>query len=126
MVAAESMDLGICYIGAIRNDPTQATELLGLPENVYPVFGLCIGYPAENPEVKPRLPVSVMLKENNYNSNDEEEKSRIYDEVVRNYYAERSGNKKSQSWSEQMSGLLSSQSRPHMRAFLAQQGFEMK
>ena len=67
MVAAESMDLGICYIGAIRNDPTQATELLGLPENVYPVFGLCIGYPAENPEVKPRLPVSVMLKENNYN-----------------------------------------------------------
>lgn len=126
VVAAESMDLGICYIGAIRNDPTQATELLGLPENVYPVFGLCIGYPAENPEVKPRLPVSVMLKENNYNSNDEEEKSRIYDEVVRNYYAERSGNKKSQSWSEQMSGLLSSQSRPHMRAFLAQQGFEMK
>ena len=126
VVAAESKGLGICYIGAIRNDPSLATSLLSLPKNVYPVFGLCIGYPAEDPEVKPRLPVSVILKENSYDSNDEEEQINLYDEVVRNYYAERSGNKKSQSWSEQMSGLLSSQARPHMRAFLASQGFEMK
>ena len=126
VVAAESKGLGICYIGAIRNDPTLAASLLGLPENVYPVFGLCIGYSAEDPEVKPRLPLSVILKENNYDSADEEEQINLYDEVVRNYYAERSGNKKSQSWSEQMSGLLSSQARPHMRSFLASQGFEMK
>lgn len=126
VVAAESKGLGICYIGAIRNDPTLAASLLGLPENVCPVFGLCIGYSAEDPEVKPRLPLSVILKENNYDSADEEEQINLYDEVVRNYYAERSGNKKSQSWSEQMSGLLSSQARPHMRSFLASQGFEMK
>ena len=126
VVAAESKGLGICYIGAIRNDPTLATSLLDLPENVYPVFGLCIGYPAENPEVKPRLPVSVILKENSYDSNDEEEQIDSYDEIIRKYYAERSGNNKSHSWSEQMSGLLSSQARPHMRAFLMSQGFEMK
>ena len=38
VVAAESKGLGICYIGAIRNDPSLATSLLDLPENVYPVF----------------------------------------------------------------------------------------
>ena len=119
VVAAESQDLGICYIGAIRNDPTLATNLLNLPQNVYPVFGLCIGYPAEDPEVKPRLPLSVIVKENVYDSNDEKEQINRYDEIIRKYYAERSGNNKSQSWSEQMSGLLSSQSRPHMRAFLS-------
>ena len=126
VVAAESQDLGICYIGAIRNDPKLATNLLNLPQNVYPVFGLCIGYPAEDPEVKPRLPVSVIVKENVYDSNDEQEQIDRYDEIIRRYYAERSGNNKSQSWSEQMSGLLSSQARPHMRAFLSSQGFEMK
>ena len=43
VIAAESAGLGICYIGAIRNNPQKATDLLELPKNVYPVFGLCLG-----------------------------------------------------------------------------------
>jgi nitroreductase len=90
------------------------------------VFGLCIGHPAENPEVKPRLPLSVVLKENTYDASKEPEQIGDYDIVARNYYANRSGNKKSQSWSEQMTGLLGKEARPHMRQFLVNQGFEMK
>jgi nitroreductase len=97
-----------------------------LPLNVYPVFGLCIGHPAETPEVKPRLPVSVVLKENTYDDSEEPEQIAAYDIVARDYYANRSGNKKSQSWSEQMTGLLGKEARPHMKQFLANQGFEMK
>ena len=126
VVAAESVGLGICYIGAIRNDPQRASDLLGLPDHVYPVFGLCIGHPDQNPEVKPRLPLSVMFKENNYNSEQERDDIAAYDEVVRAYYASRSGNPKSQSWSEQMAGLLGKEARPHMREFLRKRGFEMK
>ena len=126
VVAAEAIGLGICYIGAIRNDPTETSTLLKLPENVYPVFGLCIGHPAETPEVKPRLPVSVVLKENTYDDSEEPEQIAAYDIVSRDYYANRSGNKKSQSWSEQMTGLLGKEARPHMKQFLANQGFEMK
>ena len=100
--------------------------LLNLPKNVYPVFGLCLGYPDQNPEPKPRLPISVVLKENSYDSNEEDAQIKDYDEVVRAYYAMRSGNPKSQSWSEQMTGLLEKESRPHMRNYLTQQGFEMK
>ena len=43
-VAAESVGLGICYIGAIRNDAARVAELLDLPQQVYPVFGMCIGW----------------------------------------------------------------------------------
>lgn len=56
VVAAESEGLGICYIGGIRNNPQEVSNLLKLPEHVYPVFGLCLGYPDQQPEVKPRLP----------------------------------------------------------------------
>ena len=126
VVAAEAIGLGICYIGAIRNDPAETSTLLKLPVNVYPVFGLCIGHPAETPEVKPRLPVSLVLKENTYDDSEDPEQIAAYDIVSRDYYANRSGNKKSQSWSEQMTDLLRKEARPHMKQFLANQGFEMK
>ena len=126
VVAAESAGLGICYIGGIRNNPAKASELLELPQSVYPVFGLCLGHPAQDPETKPRLPLSVILKENTYT--DDKDKAEIdrYDKDVREYYRTRTGGKKEMSWSEQMSGLLGKESRPHMRGFLRDQGFEMK
>ena len=122
-VAAESVGLGICYIGAIRNDAAQSAALLDLPQQVYPVFGMCIGWPDQDPEVKPRLPVSVVLKENSYSADGESEAIAAYDEQMRSYYATRSGNIKIQGWSEQMAGLLGKESRLHMRPFLESQGF---
>jgi nitroreductase len=55
--AAESIGLGICYIGALRNDPQAVSEILDLPPGVFGVFGMCIGWPAEplTAEIKPRL-----------------------------------------------------------------------
>ena len=55
--AAESIGVGICYIGALRNDPVAVAEMLGLPDGVFGAFGLCLGYPAEGAqgEIKPRL-----------------------------------------------------------------------
>ena len=122
-IAAESAGLGICYIGAIRNDVARAAELLDLPQQVYPVFGMCIGWPDQDPEVKPRLPVSVMLKENSYSIDGEAEAIAAYDEEMRTYYATRSANIKIQGWSEQMAGLLGRESRLHMRPFLEGKGF---
>jgi nitroreductase len=55
--AAESLGIGICYIGALRNDPFAVKEIFGLPEGVFGVFGLCLGWPEEpmTSEIKPRL-----------------------------------------------------------------------
>ena len=124
--AAESVGLGICYIGGIRNNPGPVSELLELPKGVYPVFGLCLGYPAQNPEIKPRLPLSVILKEDRYHEDGDREAIEAYDAAVREYYATRMGGGRGISWSEQVSELLSEKSRPHMRGFLAGRGFTFR
>ena len=118
-VAAESNGLGICYIGGIRNDPAQMTSILNLPAQVFPVFGMCIGVPAEEVPLKPRLPLSVTLKEETYDNADDEKHLRDYDAVMREYYTDRGA--ANRSWIADMSKLLGKESRPHMKAFLNSQ-----
>lgn len=122
VIAAESENLGTCYIGGIRNNPQQVSDLLDLPDFVYPVFGLCLGYPAHNPETKPRLPRSAWVKENSYQQNDFGVELEEYDQDVREYYKTRTGNRKSTSWTEQMQAFLAKESRPHMLKFLQSRG----
>lgn len=126
VTAAESVGLGICYIGGIRNNPIDVSRLLKLPKGVYPVFGLCLGYPDQNPEIKPRLPLSVIVKNEVYNEDSDQEKIREYDETIREYYRNRTGGGHGISWTEQVATLLSEKSRPHMKQFLEAQGFKFK
>ena len=126
VTAAESVGLGICYIGGIRNNPGPVSELLELPRGVYPVFGLCLGYPAQDPESKPRLPRAVIVKENRYTEDGDEAAIADYDEQVQAYYRTRTGGGHGISWTEQVATLLAEKSRPHMREFLAGQGFTFR
>ncbi|MFT4888207.1 MAG: nitroreductase [Pseudohongiellaceae bacterium] len=126
VTAAESVGLGICYIGGIRNDPGPVSELLELPHGVYPVFGLCLGYPDQDPEVKPRLPVSVIMKQEVYNEEGDRDSIAAYDEAIREYYKTRTGGGHGISWTEQVAGLLSGKARPHMKDFLASKGYKFK
>lgn len=126
VVAAESVGLGICYIGGIRNDPAQMTELLDLPEQVVPLFGLCIGWPDQDPALKPRLPISVTLKEETYDTTSEREGIAAYDAHMREYYLERTKGKVDRTWSADMSALLGKESRPHMRSYLDSQGMNQR
>jgi len=126
IIAAESLGLGGCYIGAIRNKIAEVDRLLELPDKVYPVFGMCLGYPAHDPETKPRLPLSVVLKQQVYHDDRDEALIASYDEEVRDYYRTRTGGKKDDSWSEQISGMLVKEARPHMFAYLQSKGFLLK
>ena len=126
VVAAESVGLGICYIGGIRNDPAKMTELLQLPEQVVPLFGLCLGWPDQDPALKPRLPLSVTLKEETYVHDGDRAGIETYDEQMRAYYLERTGGKVDRTWSADMSALLGKESRPHMQPYLDGQGLNQK
>lgn len=126
VVAAEAMGYGICYIGAVRNDPQKVSDLLELPDHVYPVFGLCIGSPDQDPEVKPRLPLSVVLKDDVYTDDGDPAGIAEYDATIRSYYASRSGGTKDSTWSDEMARLVDGERRPHMRGFLADRGFELR
>ena len=126
VVAAESVGLGICYIGGIRNDPKTMTELLRLPDQVVPLFGLCLGWPDQDPQLKPRLPLYVTLKEETYDETRDEEGISSYDEQMRAYYRERTNGKIDRTWSADMSGLLGKESRPHMAEYLHSQGLNQR
>ncbi len=126
VVAAQSHGLGICYIGGLRNKPAEVSTLLKLPHNVYPVFGLCLGFPDQNPEVKPRMPLSSVLMQDQYKQDSHVDNINTYDETVREYYRTRTGGKKDSSWSEEMKKLIGKESRPHMREFLASKGFTLR
>ncbi|MFL1407167.1 oxygen-insensitive NADPH nitroreductase [Marinobacter sp. M1N3S26] len=124
VVAAESAGLGICYIGGIRNNPSEISELLQLPDHVFPVFGLCLGYPDQNPEVKPRLPVESILMEDVYR--EDEDSVNRFDDTMRTYYRQRTGGTKDTNWSQQLSPLFNAKLRAHMREFLKKRGFDLK
>lgn len=124
--AAESENLGICFIGGLRNNPQQVSELLKLPEHVFPVFGMCIGYPDHNPEVKPRLSVDTILKQDYYDDSRDKEQVDAFDNTMHQYYLERTGGKKDSTWSEELKPLFTSKLRPHMKEFLEKRGFGVK
>lgn len=124
MIAAESLGLGGVFIGGIRNDPEKVCELLEIPDRVYPVFGMCLGYPAGEQEQKPRLPVDVVLKEERYQ---ESEAGLVrYNEICADYYRNRSGASRVETWTRQIAAMMSKPLRPHMRAFLEGKGFTFK
>lgn len=125
-VAAESAGVGLCYIGGIRNNPAEVSEILRLPAHVYPVFGMCLGYPDQDPEVKPRLPLASILKEDYYQDERDEALVAEFDATMRRYYLERTGGNKETNWSEQLKPLFTSKLRPHMKSFLQDRGFKMK
>ncbi|MEC8372305.1 MAG: NADPH-dependent oxidoreductase, partial [Pseudomonadota bacterium] len=54
-LAADSLGIKGVMIGAVRNDAVKIAEILELPKFVYCVFGMCLGYPVEMPQQKPRM-----------------------------------------------------------------------
>jgi FMN reductase (NADPH) len=81
-LAAESMGYGICMIGGVRNHPEKIIEIMGLPEKVFPVTGLCVGIPAKTNPIKPRLPLKGVYFDGAYDPKAVEEAIEEYDRVM--------------------------------------------
>lgn len=61
IAAAESVGLATCPISAIRNHPEQVAEVLALPQHVFPVAGLCVGWPSGFTAMTPRMPLAATV-----------------------------------------------------------------
>jgi FMN reductase (NADPH) len=119
-IAAESMGLGICYIGGIRNKLDEVKELLKTPERVIPLFGMTIGYPEKINDQKPRLPLEHVYHEEEYEQDKDVYLRQLqeYDQEISSYYDERTGGKRKDRWSEQMAKMLEKQTRMYMKDFV--------
>jgi FMN reductase (NADPH) len=80
-LAAESLGLGICYIGSIRNNSASVIELLGLPKHLFPITGMTVGYPDHQPPIRPRLPLDAILHWEAYNP-DQDAALHAYDRAM--------------------------------------------
>ena len=60
ILAAASLGLGTCWIGAF--DPTAARQVLGLPDGVEPIAFTPLGYPADQPRPKKRKALSELVR----------------------------------------------------------------
>lgn len=125
MLAAESEGLGGVFIGGIRNAPSSVCELLDIPDQVYPVFGMCLGFPNQFQETKPRLQLDSILKIGKYHKT-APEMLLEYDRLTGEYWASRKSNMKEESWSEQMAAFSSQKNREHMKKFLKEKSFFKK
>lgn len=75
---AEEKGLGICYLGTTTYNPVQIIETLKLPELVYPVTTITVGYPDENPEQTDRLPIESIIHNETYQQYTTEDIDKYY------------------------------------------------
>jgi FMN reductase [NAD(P)H] len=103
IVAAESMGLGVVPIGGIRRNPETFIEMLNLPEYVFPVTGLSVGYPKNIPDQKPRLPREAIHHKERYNLDVQKQLMNEYDKTISTYQSERKNGNNSANWSTKVS-----------------------
>lgn len=126
--AAEALDLGVVYLGSILNDAERIIEILELPELTMPVLGLGIGYPNQNPQLKPRMSMDLRLFENTYKKFDDYlEEIKEYDIEMQTYYDLREANKRVDSFSNQVVTKLKNliPKRSDMLKVMKKQGFDL-
>lgn len=80
--AAEALGYGICMIGGVRNNIDKLIDILNLPEKVFPVIGLCIGYPDRVNPPKKRLPIEGVFFKDTYNREKVEQAILKYDKEM--------------------------------------------
>lgn len=130
-VAAESMGLGICYVGAARNHPLELARLLGLPRGAFAVFGMAVGLPdPDRPApVKPRLPQAEVLHRERYSEEDRSANTAAYDAVMHRFN-EGQGRIIPGSWSlhsaRRVATAAALQGRDSLKAALRALGFALK
>lgn len=79
ITAAEALGLGCCPISVVRNHVEKLAELLELPPGVFPVAGLCVGYPSQPGWISMRLPPSITVHTDRYDDHDLPAQLEAYD-----------------------------------------------
>lgn len=132
-LAAESLGLGICYIGAIRNNPQDVIDLLQLPKLVFPIAGMSVGWPVRAPRIRPRLPLPAVLHWETYSTADEASLLEEYDRamiatgIYKGRQVESSSGKESTvyGWTEHSARRVSQAKRTGLKDSLQRQGFSL-
>ena len=113
LLAAESLGYGGVIIGLVRYKSVELAELFKLPDYTYPVFGIALGVPNQNHDVKPRLPLENVVFEEEYQEQSTEV-IEAYDRVQTEYAGARATTTWSQRLAEQFGNPEPSSTRENL------------
>lgn len=135
LLAAESVGLGCCGLSAVRFQIENTAQALGLPEGVFPVAGMAVGWPADpstdEKRTSMRLPPEVVVHRDRYDDSNLAAAVAAYDTrrharqpllPEKQRHTETYGALDCCPWSENVTRQLSLPERAAFRAFLAKQG----
>jgi nitroreductase/FMN reductase [NAD(P)H] len=134
VLAAEACGLGCCPISAVRVRIEEIAAHLELPDGVFPMCGLCVGYPASEGHLTMRLPPTVIVHTDRYDDSALEAELTAYDArreshfpttPARQLYVERFGVSGQYGWSEHAARRLTVREREHFKPYLEAHGFEL-
>jgi nitroreductase/FMN reductase [NAD(P)H] len=130
--AAEAVGLGCCPISVIRDHAAKISALLEVPDKVIPVAGMCVGWPAEEGGISPRLPLSLTVHEDRFNDGDLAAEVDGYDHrraAQRPYRNQRDvaryGRVEFYGWSEDKARQYAVPQRSDFGAFVRDKGFKL-
>ncbi|MBL8699259.1 MAG: nitroreductase family protein [Alphaproteobacteria bacterium] len=132
VAAAETAGLGCCPISQIRNHPREVSELLGLPDRVFPVAGLTLGWPANAGVLSPRLPLAATVHHERFDDGSIRELVDGYDRrrhAMMPYRRQRDvarfGEATLYGWSEDKARQYAEPQRADFGAYVRAQGFKL-
>ena len=130
IIAAEAAGLGCCPISAVREFTDQVAKFCQMPDGVYPLAGLCLGYPERATDISVRLPMSASLHKDTYNEKNLKAKIKDYDkrrEEISPYESQRQidlyGLSDSYGWSSDKARQTSHTERLSFKSYIRNHGF---
>lgn len=132
VVAAEAAGLGCCPVSVIRNHATEVGRLLELPDHVFPVAGLGVGWPAVAANVSARLPLAATVHRDTYKDTTQATVT-AYDQRRNGIFPYRSqrnvarfGTSTDYGWSEEKARHYAEPERTDWGAFVKAKGFKLE
>ncbi len=134
IVAAESYGLGCCPVSEVRDQVQLLSDELELPRHVFPVAGLCLGWPSEPVDLSLRLPLSITVKVDRYDD------TKLLDEIAaydrrreeieqtppqRQRFVDEFGIADDYGWSENRTRQYARPARADFGAYVRRQGFNL-
>lgn len=130
VAGADALGLGCCPISAVRNQAEAVSDLLGLPDHVFPFAGLALGYPAAAPAIAKRLPLRVTVHKDRYREDDLRDEVASYDAdraATQPYSNQRFtkvfGEAQAYAWSDDKVRQYSAPERTDFGAYMRKRGF---
>src|SRR5262245_20739704 len=132
VLAAVAAGLGCAPISAIRNHAREISGLIGLPEHVFPVAGLGLGWPSRTARISMRLPLAATVHRDRFDDTRIQPAVEAYDRrrhaaqpITQQRGAERFGTAEFYGWSEDKVRQYATAERADWGAFVRAKGFRL-